>query len=217
MKIYGGVCNGENGSTWTFSGTKGRAMGALEAWRVLSDIGRALNKHAASIFGVLRTRGGIYHPPRQRSRRALTLSEREEISRGVAASRSIRAIAMELGRAPSTVSREVTRNGGRGQYRAAEAEDAAWDKTRRPKACELAQNRRLQRIVSKKLSRDWSSEQISGWLERTYPDDESLRVSHETIYRTLFVQARGVLKKELVKHLRSRRVMRQARCATTKG
>jgi IS30 family transposase len=124
---------------------------------------------------------------------------------------------MELGRAPSTVSREVTRNGGRSKYRAAEAEDAAWDKARRPKACKLAQNRRLQRIVAKKLSEDWSPEQISGWLEQTYPDDESLRVSHETIYRTLFVQARGVLKKELIKHLRSRRVMRQARRATTKG
>jgi IS30 family transposase len=191
-----------------------------ERWKrgeSLSDIGRALNKHAASVFGVLQTNGGIYRPPRRRSRHALTLSEREEISRGLAANRSIRAIAADLGRAPSTVSREIARNCGRSHYRAADAEDAAWDKARRPKACKLAQNRRLQRIVAEKLSQDWSPEQIAGWLEQTYPDDESLRVSHETIYQTLFVQARGVLKKELIKHLRSRRVMRQSRYATTNG
>lgn len=191
-----------------------------ERWKrgeSLSDIGRALNKHAASVFGVLQTNGGIYRSPRRRSRHALTLFEREEISRGLAANRSIRTIAADLGRAPSTVSREIARNRGRSQYRAADAEDAAWDKAHRPKACKLAQNRRLQRIVAEKLSQDWSPEQIAGWLEQTYPDDESLRVSHETIYQTLFVQARGVLKKELIKHLRSRRVMRQSRYATTKG
>lgn len=191
-----------------------------ERWKrgeSLSEIGRALNKHAASVFGVLKGNGGIYRLARRRRPQALTLFEREEISRGIAAGQSIRAIATGLGRAPSSVSREVVRNGGRNQYRAADAEDAAWDNARRPKVCKLARNRHLQRIVARKLSQDWSPEQISGWLERAYPDDESLRVSHETIYRTLLIQARGVLKKELIKHLRSHRVMRQSRYGTTKG
>lgn len=183
----------------------------------LSDIGRALGKHAGSVFGVLKQHGGIYAPHRSRSRLALTLGEREEISRGMAAAHSLRRIAAQLGRAPSTVSREITRHGGRRRYRAADADTAAWERARRPKRCRLAQHRRLQRIVAKKLRLDWSPEQISGWLKRTFPDDETLHVSHETIYRSLFLQARGVLRKELLKHLRSHRVMRHAKTASTTG
>jgi IS30 family transposase len=191
-----------------------------ERWKhgeSLSDIGHALDKHAGSIFGVLMIKGGIYRPPRQRSRRALTLSEREEISRGIAAMESIHAMAASIGRSPSTVSREIARNGGRDQYRAAEADVQAWDRACRPKRCKLSQHRRLQRIVAGKLDLDWSPEQISGWLERTFPHDESLRVSHETIYRSLFIQTRGVLKKELMRHLRSRRIMRRSKSASTDG
>ncbi len=183
----------------------------------LSDIGRALGKPAGSVFGVLKQHGGIYAPPRSRSPLALTQVEREEISRGMAAAHSLRRIAAQLGRAPSTVSREIARHGGRSQYRAADAEAAAWERARRPKRCRLAQHRRLQHIVAKKLRLDWSPEQISGWLKRTFPDDETLRVSHETLYRSLFIQARGVLKQELLKHLRSHRVMRHAKHASTHG
>jgi IS30 family transposase len=183
----------------------------------LSDIGRALGKHAGSVFGVLKGRGGICAAPRCRSRLALTLVEREEISRGIAATRSLRHIAVQIGRAPSTVSREIARHGGRRRYRATDADSEAWERARRPKRCRLAQHRRLQRIVAKKLSLDWSPEQIAGWLKRTFPDDESLRVSHETIYRSLFLQARGVLKQELLKHLRSHRVMRHAKHASSTG
>ncbi len=145
------------------------------------------------------------------------MGEREEISRGLAADRSVRQIAATIGRAPSTVSREVARHGGRDGYRAAGAEAAAWERARRPKRCRLARNRRLQRMVAERLRLDWSPEQISGWLQRTFPHDETLRVSHETIYRSLFIQARGVLKRELLKHLRSHRVMRHGKTATTKG
>ena len=194
-----------------------------ELWRrwkkgeSLSDIGRAIGKHAGSVFGVLKSNGGIYPARRWRSCLALTVAEREDISRGLAADRSMRQIAATIGRSPSTVSREVARHGGRDRYRAADADATAWRLARRPKPCRLAQDLRLQRIVAKKLRLDWSPEQISGWLVRTFPDDDTLRVSHETIYRTLFVQTRGALKRELIKHLRTKRVMRHAKNATTKG
>jgi IS30 family transposase len=142
-------------------------------------------------------------------------AEREEISRGLAAGESLRAIAARLGRAASSVSREVDRNGGPRNYRAAKADERAWERARRPKRCLLAENYRLRDVVAKKLEEDWSPQQISGWLARHYPDDKAMRVSHETIYRTLFVQARGVLKKELLGHLRSGRTMRKARRAST--
>lgn len=129
----------------------------------------------------------------------------------------MRSIARQLGRSPSTVSREIGRNGGRSWYRASEAEKKAWDRARRPKRCKLGQSGRLRRMVERKLAWDWSPEQISGWLKQSFPHDESLRVSHETLYRSLFVQARGALKKELVKHLRSHRVMRRSAKASTKG
>lgn len=147
----------------------------------------------------------------------MSLSEREEISRGLAAGKTIRQIAASLSRAPSSVSREISRHGGRIGYRASTADIAAWEKARRPKLCRLASHDKLQRIVSEKLILDWSPEQISGWLKVEYPNDESMRVSHETIYRSLFIQARGVLKKELMDHLRSKRVMRRSKYANTSG
>ena len=194
-----------------------------ELWRrwksgqSLSDIGRALGKHAGSVFGVLKLNGGIYQPPRRRSRLALTLAEREEISRGIAADRSIRDTASAISRSPSTVSREIARHGGRNQYRAADADSQTWDQARRPKTCRLATHPRLRVMVASKLRLEWSPEQISGWLKRQFPDDDSMRISHETIYRRLFIQTRGVLKKELIGHLRSRRMMRRSKSASTDG
>ncbi len=149
-------------------------------WRVgesLSDIGRALGKHAGSIHGVVSARGGIYPPDRRRSAISLALSEREEISRGIAAGRSIRQIAVLIDRSPSAVSREIKRNGGRVRYRAAKADEAAWNRSRRPKPCKLATNGRLRAVVAQKLSFDWSPEQISGWLAVKYPEDDQMRIS----------------------------------------
>jgi IS30 family transposase len=191
-----------------------------ERWRAgesVNEIGRTLGKHASSVFDVLQRQGGIYRAPCSRSARCLTLGEREEISRGIAAAYSVREMARQLGRAPSTVSREITRNGGRAGYRAAQADQAAWKRAQRPKRCKLARHPRLRRIVAGKLRLQWSPEQIAGWLKRHYPEDESLHVSHETIYRSLFVQSRGVLKKALMKQLRSRRQMRRGKTATLKG
>jgi IS30 family transposase len=147
----------------------------------------------------------------------LSIDEREEISRGVAAGVSLRSIAGQLHRAPSTISRELKRNGGHRGYRAATADSRAWDRALRPKACKLAMHDELRQLVAARLSENWSPEQIAGWLKHTYPDDEAYRVSHETIYRSLFVQARGVLKKDLQAHLRSGRAIRRSRHATGKG
>jgi IS30 family transposase len=183
----------------------------------LHEIGRAYSKPHSCIRCLLLPRGGIPPAVRRRSRLALRLAEREDISRGIASSSSIREIARQLGRAASTVSREVTRHGGRPAYRAHEANDQAWDSSLRPKKCLLAVNRKLRDIVASRLVLDWSPEQISGWLKTQYPDDESMRVSHETIYRSLFIQARGVLKKELMGRLRSKRRMRRSRHARVSG
>lgn len=166
---------------------------------------------------MLRLRGGIAPPKRRRSRLALTQLEREEISRGVAAGQSIRAIAREIKRSPSTVSREIQRNGGEAHYRSSQAEERAWERSRRPKKCRLAINGRLRQVVASKLKMQWSPQQIAGWLKMQFPDDAGLQISHEAIYQTLFVQARRALKKELQYHLRSGRVMRHARTATRKG
>src|SRR5712691_417456 len=165
----------------------------------------------------MRASGGFI--PRTRTRRstALTLFEREEVSRGVAQGKALRAIAASLGRASSTISREVARGGGPSGYRAASADERAWHQARRPQPCLLTRNARLRCVVARKLAEDWSPEQISGWLVRTYPDDKAMRVSAETIYRSLFIQARGVLKQELQAHLRSRRTMRRSKKATTHG
>jgi IS30 family transposase len=161
--------------------------------------------------------GGIRPAPRRRSRLALTLAEREEISRAIATGESIRSIAKSLGRAPSTISREINRNGGEERYRAAQAEQAAWERARRPKTCKLVVNRTLARMVAARLRLRWSPEQIAGWLKHTYPNDECFQVSHETIYRSLFIQARGALKKELLAHLRRTRIMRRSRHHTQKS
>ena len=182
----------------------------------LGEIARLFDRGHSSIQGIFAATGGIRPRARSRSRLALTLAEREEISRGVIAGYSIRVIAGKLGRAPSTVSREIRRNGGRRRYRANKADEAAWDRARRPKTCKLVENRALARIVARKLRGLWSPEQIAGWLKYTYPDDENYQVSHETIYRSLFIQARGALKKELLQHLRRTRTMRRGRGHTQK-
>jgi IS30 family transposase len=179
-------------------------------------IARLFDRGHASVQRILIETGGIRPLPRSRSRISLTLAEREEISRGVVAGHSVRSIAASLRRAPSTVSREVSRNGGRGGYRASKADQAAWDRAHRLKRCKLVENRALAHMVAKKLKQLWSPEQIAGWLKRSYPNDENFQVSHETIYRSLFIQARGALKKELLQHLRRTRVMRRSRHHTQK-
>lgn len=183
----------------------------------LSDIGRAISKHPASVFGVLRLFGGFQPPVRIKRPTSLRFEERESISRGLAAGLTMRQIAFQINRAPSTVSREINRNGGTRAYRAAKAEERAWDRARRPKLCVLVLNSRLRQVVSAKLAMEWSPEQIAGWLPVAYPNDESMRVSHETIYKSLFIQSRGALKKELQAHLRTQRVFRQSRQNNTKG
>ena len=182
----------------------------------LHAIARLFDRSHGSIAGILARTGGIRPAKRARSKLALTISEREEISRGVVAGYSIRCLAESLGRAPSTVSREINRNGGWRHYRANKADQSAWNRAHRPKTCKLAQNRALARIVASKLQLEWSPEQIAGWLKHTYPDDENYQVSHETIYRSLFIQARGALKKELLQHLRKTRAMRRSRHHTQK-
>src|ERR1035437_9349415 len=164
----------------------------------ISDIGRALDREPGRIHCTIRRRGGVAPSERRRSRLALTVCEREEISRGVAAGESARRVAGRLGRSPSTVTREIARHGGRRRYRAAEADKRAWDRGRRPQACKLARDPVLSGVVAAKLGEDWSPEQIAGWLKTRFPQDQTMQVSHETIYLTLFIQARGALKRELV-------------------
>lgn len=190
-----------------------------DRWRKgesLQQIAQLFDRNHSSIQRILAETGGIRPPARQRSRLALTLAEREEISRAVVSGHSIRSIAVLLGRAPSTISREIKRNGGQECYRANQADQCAWDRACRPKVCKLAENPSLASIVSNKLQLQWSPEQIAGWLKQTYANDENYQVSHETIYRSLFIQARGALKKELSQHLRRTRVMRRSRHHTQK-
>jgi len=193
-------------------------IGALwrrrQAGESLTSIGHLLGVSLSSLFGVVARAGGLPPRPRMRRASALRVAEREEISRGLAAGESARAMARALGRAPSTVTREITRHGGRSRYRAAQAETEADAAARRPKRARLVEHVRLQRIVAAKLRQRWAPQQIAGWLMSTYPDDPALHVSHETIYRTLYIQARGALKKELVEHLRRHRVLRRPRAAT---
>jgi IS30 family transposase len=188
-----------------------------KAGQSLSDIGRSLGKHAASVFSVLLCKGGIAPPARIRSRLSLSLQDREEISRGLVAGLSLRKIAKHLGRSPSTISREISRNHGRRKYRATNADEHAWRQASRPKPCLLAANRSLQMVVAEKLDDHWSPQQVSGWLKVEYLNDRAMRVSHETIYKSLFIQARGVLKKELISRLRSKRMMRRGKTSTTQG
>ena len=182
----------------------------------MSSIGRLLERESSSIYPILALSGGIRPPTRTRSRLALSLSDREEISRGVANKQSIRSIARRLKRHPSTISRELTRNGGYDSYRAAAADQATWDRAHRPKRCKLARHRSLAKVVAAKLTQQWSPQQIAGWMKRTYPDSEQARVSHETIYRSLYIQARGVLKKELQDCLRTQRAIRRSNHASLK-
>jgi IS30 family transposase len=184
-----------------------------KAGQTLHEIGRAYGKCHNTIRAVLLPRGGIPPVARRRSRLALSFAEREDISRGMASGSSIREIASCLHRAASTVSREIGRHGGRPTYRAYAADQQAWNAALRPKRCLLSVNSELRDVVASKLILDWSPQQISGWLRIQYPADESMRVSHETIYRSLFIQARGVLKKELLGHLRSKRRIRRSQHA----
>jgi IS30 family transposase len=190
-----------------------------ERWRQgdsLQKIAQLFDRNHSSVMRILAETGGICPAQRCRSRLALTLAEREEISRAVVAGQSIRSIAASLGRAPSTVSREMKRNGGLDRYRANQADQCAWDRARRPKPCKLVENRDLAEIVASKLQLQWSPEQIAGWLKQAYASDEGYHVSHETIYRSLYIQARGALKKELLEHLRHSRNMRRSRHHTQK-
>lgn len=188
-----------------------------KAGETLSDIGRALGKHAGSVFGVLIAKGGIAPAARLRRAGALDIAEREEIARGMAVGISFRQLARDLGRAPSTISREVARNGGRRRYRPSRAEERASRQALRPKPCRLATDPDLCAVVAERLESRWSPQQVSGWLKATYPGRSEMQLSHETIYRSLFVQARGVLKRELLAHLRSRRIMRRGKTASTTG
>ena len=183
----------------------------------LKSIGRVFGKHSSSIFNHLSPSGGIQRLRRRRSQLALTPAEREEISRGLVDGRSLRQIAYGLGRAPSAISREVARNGGMGPYRAAASDRQAWRRALRPRPCKLVANPQLQRLVEDRLLHNWLPQQIAGWLRKSHPEDEAFWVSHETIYRTLYVQARGALKKELTEHLRTHRPIRRSRHSTAKA
>jgi IS30 family transposase len=184
-----------------------------ERWRkgdTLHQIARLFNRNHSSVQGILAQTGGIQPAPRRRSSFALTLAEREEISRSLIAGESIRSVANRLGRAPSTISREIRRNGGSQGYRASQADQLAWERARRPKECKLVRNRGLAQVVASKLQLQWSPEQIAGWLKHAYAVNRDYQVSHETIYRSLYIQARGALKKELLEHLRRSRAMRRS-------
>jgi IS30 family transposase len=182
----------------------------------LNEIGRHFDRSHSSIQNILSQTGGIRPPERKRSRRSLSLSEREEISRGLVAGRSIRSIATGLKRAPSSISREIGRNGGRRRYRANKADTATWERAKRPKPCKLVENPALAGLVEQKLVKLWSPEQIAGWLKYEYQGNEFFQVSHETIYKSLFIQARGALKRELLQHLRRTRGMRRSKQHTQK-
>lgn len=183
----------------------------------LHEIARMFDRYHSSIMPTIYQTGGFRPPVRKRHRLSLSLDEREEISRGLAEKCSIREIAKKISRAPSTVSREIRRHGGLTNYRAAKADKKAWDNALRPKACKLSQNPTLCKIIAEKMHRGWSPEQIAGWLKRNYPDAQEMNVSHETIYKTLFIQTRGTLKKELQQYLRSRRTVRKSRTTSLKG
>ena len=188
-----------------------------KAGQSLSEIGRALGRQRSSIHRLVASNGGYLPATQRRSPRVLSLAEREEISRGLAQGVSLRMIAVRSGRAASTIRREMARHGGRLRYRAIQADARAWQRARRPMPCKLATSPELRELVAAKLALDWSPQQISGWLARTYPRAQARQVSTETIYRSLFVQARGVLRKELLAHRSTRRSVRRSRLASTKG
>lgn len=179
----------------------------------LSAIGRALRKHPGSVHHLVVFNGGIAPSKRRRSRSHLSHEEREEISRGLAANIAVRDIALRLNRSASTISREINRHGGKENYRANIADQQAWKNAKRPKPYYLDQYPKLKEVIIEKLQNKWSPEQISGWLKETYPTEPKMHISHETIYKSLFIQARGTLKKELTQHLRTRRLMRRPKNA----
>jgi len=199
------------------AGEKAELWTKWKAGASISEIGRMLGRSAGSVFSALQAKGGFAPTMRKRRQHCLTPAEREDISRGLVGGLSIQQLARQLGRAASTISREVTRNGGRGGYRAQQAEEHMWRRAARPKACVLNTTPALQSLVAEKLAEKWSPQQVAGWLKTMYPGDCRMQVSHETIYKSLFIQARGALKKELVAVLRSRRVMRRGRPAKTTG
>jgi IS30 family transposase len=178
------------------------------------QIARSLGIDPMTVWRQISNRGGMAPPPRRRAERALSLGEREEISRGLATAEGVRSLARRLARAPSTISREIQRHGGRTHYRAKDAEEAAWAAALRPKRCRLVVEQRLRRVVERQLREDWSPEQIAAWLVTTYPDEPAMHVSHETIYRALYVQARGAFKRTLLAHLRRGQRFRRPRAAT---
>jgi len=182
----------------------------------LRTIAQLFDRSHSSVRKIFCSSGGIRPPKRKRSALSLTLCEREIVSRGIATHSSIRAIAAELSRSPSTISREINRNGGYYNYRATHAEQAAWDRGLRPKRCKLASDKKLSQLVAKKLKTQWSPQQIAGWLKREHPDEKDYHVSHETIYKTLYIQARGALKKELIKCLQTKRIIRRPKNSTYK-
>jgi len=189
-----------------------------DLWRSgspMSVIASIINKPPATIFSYLQYHGGIEPRRRYRSIYTLSLSEREDISRGLAIGKSIRSIAGFLGRSPSTISREIQRNGGISRYRAVDADKAAWKRAKRPKPPLLAQNTQLKHMVERKLLEDWSPEQIAGWLKIQFPDNACMQVSHETIYKSLFIQTRGLFREELRKHLRTKRKFRHSKKTQT--
>ena len=177
------------------------------------EISAAVGCSTATVWRVIGRAGGLAPRPRCRAPRTLHLAEREEISRGLVGGDSVRSLARRLGRAPSTISREIHRHGGPGDYRATAADAAAWDRARRPKRCRLARHRALRRVVEAKLRADWSPQQIAAWLMTTFPEEPAMHVSHETIYRALYVQTRGALQRALVAHLRQRHSARRPRAA----
>ncbi|MFF0614146.1 IS30 family transposase [Nocardia tengchongensis] len=189
-----------------------------EVWRrwrsgqAIKVLAREMRRHPSTVRELLKRCGGVRRPPRLRNTIRLSLAEREEISRGLAAGESLRAIARRLGRAPSTISREVAGRGGRFAYRALAADRAAWARAVRPKPTVLSKNPRLAQWVAERLTQHWSPQQIAGWLRRN-PQASMGYVSHETIYRSLFIQARGELRHELTRYLRSHRAMRRPRAA----
>ena len=209
---------GVHARTWFTAKQRAELWERWKSGQCVADIARALERRNKSgVYRVLALKGGIAPLPRRRAQRALRLAEREEISRGIASGRSLRQIAQGLGRSPSTVSREIRRNGGLSAYRASWADRRAWERALRPKPCRLAYHAELRWSIAQKLALQWSPKQIAGWLKRQFPADQGMQVSHETIYRSLFIQTRGVLKKQLMAHLRTARQMRQAKNGMTKS
>ncbi|TPL04284.1 IS30 family transposase [Mesorhizobium sp. B2-4-11] len=202
---------------WFTSEQKAELWERWKQGQSISSISRALERrNKTGVQRIVSLHGGIAPSARRRAASALGLAEREEISRGIAAGLVIRAIARSLGRSPSTICREIFRNGGAQTYRATRADKQAWQRALRPKQCRLARSGRLRWRVAQKLVLQWSPEQIAGWLRRAYPGDPSMRISHEAIYRSLFIQSRGVLKKELTAHLRTKRQMRLGKGAKSR-